>query len=39
MNDFYEQQLKEAILSPKDRAHPRLKDADELFDYGIDYYA
>jgi hypothetical protein len=29
----------EAILSPKDRAHPRLKDADELFDYGIDYYA
>ena len=29
----------EAILSPKDRAHPRLKDAEELFDYGIDYYA
>ena len=29
----------EVILSPKDRAHPRLKDADELFDYGIDYYA
>ena len=29
----------EAILSPQDRAHPRLKDADELFDYGIDYYA
>ena len=29
----------EAILSPKDRAHPRLHDADELFDYGIDYYA
>ena len=29
----------EVILSPKDRAHPRLKDAEELFDYGIDYYA
>ena len=27
----------EVILSPKDRAHPRLKDAEELFDYGIDY--
>ena len=29
----------EVILSPKDRTHPRLKDAEELFDYGIDYYA
>lgn len=29
----------EVILSPKDREHPRLKDAGELFDYQIDYYA
>lgn len=27
------------ILSPKDRVHPRLKDAEELFDYKTDYYA
>ena len=27
------------VVSPKDAAHPRLKDAPELFDYNIDYYA
>ena len=26
------------ILSPKDAAHPELKDSTELFDYSIDYY-
>ena len=26
------------ILSPKDAAHPELKDSTELFDYFIDYY-
>jgi dTDP-4-dehydrorhamnose 3,5-epimerase len=26
------------LLSAKDMAHPRLKDATELFDYNIDYY-
>lgn len=26
------------ILSAKDKAHPRLKDSTELFDYNIDYY-
>lgn len=29
----------DVILSAKDAAHPRLKDAGELFDYHIDYYA
>lgn len=29
----------EVLLSPKDRMHPRLKDAPELFDYQTDYYA
>ncbi len=27
------------LLSVKDKVHPRLKDAAELFDYNIDYYA
>lgn len=27
------------ILSPKDSVHPRLEDAEELFDYKTDYYA
>lgn len=27
------------ILSAKDAVHPRLKDAQELFDYNVDYYA
>ena len=27
------------VLSAKDKAHPRLKDSTELFDYNIDYYA
>ena len=27
------------ILSAKDKVHPRLKDAEEIFDYSIDYYA
>lgn len=27
------------ILSAKDATHPRLKDAQELFDYNVDYYA
>lgn len=27
------------LLSAKDKSHPRLKDAYELFDYNIDYYA
>ena len=26
------------ILSPKDSAHPTLKEADELFDYNTNYY-
>lgn len=26
------------ILSPKDKAHPRLMDATDLFDYSIDLY-
>ena len=29
----------EVLLSPKDSAHPRLKEAPELFDYNTDYYA
>lgn len=29
----------DVVLSAKDAAHPRLKDAGELFDYNIDYYA
>ena len=27
------------MLSAKDKAHPRLKDAAELYDYSTDYYA
>ena len=27
------------LLSAKDQCHPRLKDATDLFDYSIDYYA
>lgn len=30
---------RDVLLSPKDSAHPRLKDAPELFDYNTDYYA
>ncbi|MEG1405964.1 MAG: dTDP-4-dehydrorhamnose 3,5-epimerase, partial [Alistipes sp.] len=30
---------KEVLLSAKDRLHSRLKDAVDLFDYKIDYYA
>lgn len=29
----------EEVPSPKDSAHPRLKEAPELFDYNTDYYA
>ncbi len=29
----------EVLLSPKDRCHPRLADAPELFDFNVDYYA
>lgn len=29
----------DVILSEKDRNHPSLQEAPELFDYGIDYYA
>ena len=29
----------DVILSEKDSKHPLLKDAEELFDYNIDYYA
>ncbi len=29
----------EIILSKKDAAHPRLEEAEELFDYQTDYYA
>lgn len=29
----------EVLLSEKDRHHPLLSEADELFDYQIDYYA
>lgn len=28
----------DVILSEKDRNHQRLKDAEELFDYSVDYY-
>ena len=28
----------EVILSEKDKVHPLLKDAVELFDYSVDYY-
>ena len=28
----------DVILSEKDKNHPMLKDAEELFDYSIDYY-
>ncbi len=31
--------LEKVILSPKDAAHPTLQEAEELFDYHIDYYA
>ena len=27
------------LLSAKDQCHPRLKDATDIFDYSIDYYA
>jgi len=27
------------ILSPKDKKQPKLKETDELFEYGINYYA
>ena len=30
--------IEDVILSEKDKAHPRLKDAPELFDYSTDYY-
>ncbi len=29
----------DVLLSEKDRHHPALKDAEELFDFNIDYYA
>ncbi len=29
----------DVILSPKDMRHPLLSDAEELFDYNVDYYA
>ena len=29
----------DVLLSAKDAAHPQLKDATDLFDYNIDYYA
>ena len=28
----------EVVLSPKDAAHPNMKDSTDLFDYSIDYY-
>lgn len=30
--------VEKVILSPKDSAHPTLKEADELFDYNTNYY-
>ena len=30
---------KDVVLSPKDMCHPMLKDAPEMFDYNVDYYA
>lgn len=30
--------MEDVILSEKDRKHPMLKDAAELFDYSVDYY-
>ena len=30
--------MEDVILSEKDKVHPRLKDAVELFDYSTDYY-
>ena len=30
--------IEDVILSEKDKVHPRLKDATELFDYSTDYY-
>lgn len=30
---------KDVILSAKDKLHPRLKDANEVFNYSIDYYS
>ena len=29
----------DVLLSAKDAAHPMLKDAEDLFDYNVDYYA
>ena len=29
----------DVLLSAKDSAHPMLKDANDLFDYNVDYYA
>lgn len=29
----------DVLLSAKDSAHPMLKDAEDLFDYNVDYYA
>ena len=29
----------DVLLSAKDSAHPMLKDATDLFDYNVDYYA
>lgn len=30
--------VEDILLSEKDRKHPRLKDAAEVFDYSVDYY-
>ena len=32
-------QADKVLLSAKDQCHPRLKDATDIFDYSIDYYA
>ena len=31
--------VEDVLLSAKDAAHPQLKDATDLFDYNVDYYA
>ena len=30
--------MDKVILSDKDKAHPRLKDAEDVFDYSVEYY-
>ena len=36
--DWSDVDIKDIILSEKDKCHPTLKESDYLFDYNTDYY-